>query len=111
MTPLDHAITATTGVPASGADVLANLMDAARRVSYLRNSQLPADQGYVLAPTITGHDRDVLVIPTGEPGDRILAALREAGREPVEWQQTPEESARALAAMTEHGAMTGGATP
>lgn len=73
------------------ADPLADLIAAARqiqdaqRVLYQRHAFLPPGQMLVAAPAITGADRDVLLIPTGEQGDRILAGLRELGREPVEW--------------------------
>lgn len=89
-------------------DIIAAIKQAREslRVSYVRNAHMPEGAVYVMAPALTGHDRDVLVIPQGSDGDRVLATIRAAGREPVEWTPTPEEHVRGLRSLGGLGAVT-----
>ena len=90
--------------PGPGYDMLRDLIEQAERaiealrVPYIRSAHVHDGQVLVLGPAATGHDRNVLILPTGDAGDRMLAELEAAGRRPVEWRQTEDEWTRAAAA-------------
>ena len=97
----------TVTIPVDGEAILKAFREAAAqavaareaaRVPYLRDANLPDGTILAFGPALTGHDRNVLVIPTGERGDQILDGIRANGGNPVPW--TPAEIVATLPALT-----------